>query len=35
VALVLKQAMGEVRRIFLKVVPVEADLMVVGSWAEK
>ena len=35
VVLILKETMEEAGRTFLKTVPVEADAMVVGSWAEK
>jgi DNA polymerase I-like protein with 3'-5' exonuclease and polymerase domains len=35
VALILKETMEETVRSFLKVVPVEADVVIVDSWAEK
>lgn len=35
VALILKETMEETGRSFLKVVPVEAEVVVRGSWAEK
>lgn len=35
VALILKETMEEAGRSFLKTVPVEADVVVVSSWAEK
>jgi len=35
VTLILKEAMEEAGRALLKTVPVEADVVVVGSWAEK
>jgi DNA polymerase I-like protein with 3'-5' exonuclease and polymerase domains len=35
VALILKETMEEAGRTLLKIVPVEAEVMVVGSWAEK
>ena len=35
VPLILKQTMEEAGRSFLKVVPVEAEVVIVGSWAEK
>jgi hypothetical protein len=34
-ALILKETMEEAGRSFLKVVPVEAEVVVVESWAEK
>jgi DNA polymerase-1 len=35
IALILKQIMEEAAGIFLKLVPVEADVMITNSWAEK
>ena len=35
VALILKETMEEAGRSLLKIVPVEAGVVVVGSWAEK
>jgi DNA polymerase I-like protein with 3'-5' exonuclease and polymerase domains len=35
VALILKETMEEAGRSLLKTVPVEAEVVVVGGWAEK
>jgi DNA polymerase I-like protein with 3'-5' exonuclease and polymerase domains len=35
VALILKEIMEEAGRSFLKVVPVEAEVVIADSWAEK
>jgi DNA polymerase I-like protein with 3'-5' exonuclease and polymerase domains len=35
VALILKDIMEEAGRTLLKIVPVEAQVVIVGSWAEK
>jgi len=35
VTFILKETMEEAGRMLLKIVPVEADVVVVGSWAEK
>jgi len=35
VALILKEAMEEAGRSFLKIASVEAEVVVVDSWAEK
>jgi DNA polymerase I-like protein with 3'-5' exonuclease and polymerase domains len=35
VALILKERMEEAGRSFLKVVPVEAEVAIADSWAEK
>jgi DNA polymerase I-like protein with 3'-5' exonuclease and polymerase domains len=35
VALILKETMEEAGSAFLKAVPVEVGVVVVGSWAEK
>ncbi len=35
IAMILKQTMEEAAEIFLKLVPVEANVMVANSWAEK
>jgi hypothetical protein len=35
VALILKDTMVKARRNFLKNVPVESEVVIVGSWAEK
>ena len=35
VALILKETMEETGRALLEIVPVEADVVVVDSWAEK
>jgi hypothetical protein len=35
VALILKETMEEAGRALLKVVPVEAKVVIVDSWAEK
>jgi len=35
VALILKETMEEAGTSFLKVVPIEAEVVIVGSWAEK
>ena len=35
VALILKDTMEEVGGALLKIAPVEAEVVIVGSWAEK
>lgn len=35
VALILKETMEEAGKALLKIVPVEAEVVVAGSWAEK
>jgi len=35
VGLILKDTMEEAGRVLLKAIPIEADVVVVGSWAEK
>jgi len=35
VALILKKTMKEAGRALLMIVPVEAEVVIVGSWAEK
>jgi DNA polymerase I-like protein with 3'-5' exonuclease and polymerase domains len=35
VAFILKETMEEAGRALLKIIPVEAEVVVVGSWAEK
>jgi len=35
IALILKETMQEARRTLLTVVPVEAEAVVMGNWAEK
>jgi hypothetical protein len=35
VALILKEPMEEAGRVFLKTIPVEPEVVIVGSWAEK
>jgi hypothetical protein len=35
VALTLKRIMEEAGSVYLKIVPVEAEVIVVASWAEK
>jgi hypothetical protein len=35
VGLTLKESMEEAGRTLLKTIPVEAEVVVVGSWAEK
>jgi DNA polymerase I-like protein with 3'-5' exonuclease and polymerase domains len=35
VALILKRRMEEAGRNFLKIVPVQAEVVIVDSWAEK
>jgi DNA polymerase I-like protein with 3'-5' exonuclease and polymerase domains len=35
VALILKQTMEEAGKALLKTVPVEAEMVIVDSWAEK
>jgi DNA polymerase I-like protein with 3'-5' exonuclease and polymerase domains len=35
IALILKETMEEARRAFLKIVPIEAEVIISSSWAEK
>jgi hypothetical protein len=35
VALILKDTMEEAGRALLKIIPVEAEVVIVDSWAEK
>jgi hypothetical protein len=35
VALILKEIMEEAGRVLVKAVPVEAEVVIVGSWAKK
>jgi hypothetical protein len=35
VALILKETMVEAGRVFLKTVPVEADVVIANTWTEK
>jgi len=35
IALILKETMEEAGRAFLKIVPVEAEIVIASSWAEK
>ena len=35
IALILKETMEEAGRAFLKIVPVEAEVVIADSWAEK
>jgi hypothetical protein len=35
VALILKDTMEEAGRVLLKIIPVEAEVVITDSWAEK
>jgi len=35
VALILKETMEEAGSVLLRIVPVEVEVVIVGSWAEK
>jgi hypothetical protein len=35
VALILKETMEEAGSVFLRIVPVEAEVVIADSWAEK